>query len=115
MRLFYILNTFLAAFMFCEAESCWFSSKSGAIKHIDRYMRKVGKDPEEGLDHGDFEDIIKQVPGSIRWAVKKLGNIQGVFDRCDYDGDGKIKLSEVGKSNMCLTSCWKQSAIMVGL
>lgn len=98
--------------LICLSEGCWFSSKSGAMKHIDKYMRKVGRDPEEGLDHKDFDNIVKDLPGSIRWAVKKLGNIQGVFDRCDYDKDGKIKLSEVKKSKHCLSACWKQMALI---
>jgi len=115
MRLFSIVTALTAAFMVREAESCWFSSKSGAIKHIDKYMRKIGRDPEQGLDRKDFDDIIKDIPSGIRWAVRKLGNIQGVFDRCDHDKDGRIKLSEVRKSKHCLSDCWKQSAIQMGL
>jgi len=78
-------------------------------------MHKIGRDPERGLDRNDFDNIIKDIPGSIRWAVKKLGNIQGVFDRCDYDGDGRIKVSEAAKSKHCIEACWKQAAIQAFL
>ena len=111
MRFFYILSLVFTAFLACDVEACWFSSKSRAIKHIDEYMHKIGRDPEEGLTRKDFDDIIRDIPSSIRWAVNKLGNIQGVFDRCDYDKDGKIKLSEAKKSKHCIKTCWKQMAI----
>jgi len=101
--------------LFGIADGCWFSSKSGAVKHIEKFMKHLGKDPEEGLDHGDFKGIIKDAPSALGWAIKKLGSIEGVFDRCDYDEDGKIKISEVVKSKHCLTACWKQAAIQTFL
>ena len=105
MRLFFFI------LLLTSTNACWFSSKKGAIKSITKYMHKIGRDPEKGLDRNDFEDIIKDIPGSIRWAVKKLGNIDGVFDRCDADGDGKIKVSEAKESKRCIASCWKSLAI----
>ena len=102
-------------FLIGLTNACWFSSKKGAIKSIKKYMHKVGKDPEQGLDHGDFEGVIRDLPAGIRWAVKKLGNIDGVFDRCDADGDGKIKVSEAAKSKHCIQECWKSAAIQMFL
>ena len=78
-------------------------------------MKKIHRDPEKGLDHGDFRGIIKDLPAGISWAVKKLGNIDGVFDRCDYDGDGRIKVSEAEKSKHCIEACWKSAAIQAFL
>ena len=103
-----ILPLFL---LLATTHACWFSSKSGAIKSIKKYMHKIDRDPEQGLDRIDFDDIIKDIPGSIRWAVRKLGNIDGVFKRCDYDGDGIIKVSEAEKSKHCIEACWKSLAI----
>ena len=107
-----ILALFL---LLATTHACWFSSKSGAIKSIKKYMHKLDRDPEKGLDRGDFDDIIKHIPGSIRWAVKKLGDIDGVFKRCDYDGDGRIKVSEAAKAPHCIEACWKSAAIQTFL
>jgi len=95
----------------CEVESCWFSSKRGAVKRIKKYMIKLGKDPEEGLDHHDFKGIVRDAPSALGWAIKRLGSVEGVFERCDYDKDGLIKISEISKSKHCLSSCWKSLAI----
>jgi len=108
MRILYTLLLLLVPF----ADACWWDQKGKAIRHIRNYMHRIKRDPEKGLDHNDFQDIINDLPGGIRWVVKKVGSIDGIFHRCDSNRDGLIKVSEAEHAHNCMSDCYKQVAII---
>ena len=101
----------LLCLLFCDVHGCWFSSKKGALEKIKHHFVKIGKDPKDGLTKHDFENIVNDLPSYLRWVVKKVGNIDGIMQRCDTNKDGVIHFHEAKKADKCFDGCWKSLAV----
>ena len=93
------------------ANACWFQKRDKAAKRLVAWVEKKGINPRFGANIGDIERAILQLPSGIQWVVKKAGGAQAMFDRCDLNKDGRIKVDEIWQESNCLNSCWKQIAV----
>jgi len=98
-----------------SVQSCWFSSKKGAVKKIEQFMIRKGKNPEKGLNKNDLKNIINDLPKSILWAVKKIGGIENILSHCDENKNDIITISEVRNMDTCISDCWMSAAIQTFL
>ena len=95
--------------------SCWFSSKSGAVKKIEQFTIRKGKNPEKGLNKNDLTNIINDLPSGIMWAVNKIGGIENILSHCDQNKDDTVTISEVRNMDTCISKCWMSTAIQTFL
>jgi|TARA_B110000914_G_scaffold165698_1_gene146219 hypothetical protein len=94
------------------ANACWFQKRDKAAKTLVAWVEKRGIDGfGRGANIGDIDRAILQLPSGIQWVVKKAGGAQAMFDRCDLNKDGRIKVDEIWQESNCLNSCWKQIAV----
>lgn len=92
-------------------DGCWYQSKKPAVQNVERYLRKVGKEPSKGISRAQLESIAENAPSALGWFIKKVDGVEGVLKDCDIDGDGVIHLEEMMHATQCLNSCWKQIGI----
>jgi hypothetical protein len=104
----------LLALVIVSTRACWFTSKSKTIQHIHDYINSHPNHntKETGIARSDLELVQKDLPGALRWVVRKVGGIDSIMKRCDTNNDDFVAYTEAARASHCLTDCWKQSTVM---
>ena len=94
-----------------HSHGCFYHSKKGAVEHIKQYLITEGHDLHVGISRVEMQSVLDGAPHAIKWAIQKVGAVEGVLLDCDANGDGVVTIEEVDTTGTCLDSCWKQFAI----
>ena len=104
-------STFLFLSLLAVSNACWFQSRGSTVRRLVRFASKQGVDIDAGFTAEALDDALRKLPSGISWASTKAGGTAKIMQRCDLDGDGFIRVSELFQESECLDSCWKQVAI----
>jgi len=110
------MRVLLILALLASTQACWFTSRAKIVNKIVAYSNehfnaREGYNIDKGMSSEELEHALNNLPGAIKWAVKKAGGHAKVMKRCDLNGDGFITSAELRIDSDCLSSCWKQSAI----
>ncbi len=90
-----------------RADACWFGTKKGIFKKI---QRRMAEEDITQVDHAYLDGLCARMPAPVCWAVNKIG-IDAAFVDCDANKDGIITQNEMRDTDTCLTSCTKLAVL----
>jgi len=102
-------------FTIASSEGCWYQSKDGAVKQIERFLKTSVPFPELGVTAKQLGSVMVHAPFAVQWAIERVGAVAGVLRDCDLDGNGIITIDEIYAAETCLDACWKQTAVTLFL